>query len=150
MEFDPHTASRELFLRNIRVLQERLETERNTVKDTERELVWWQQGLTLFGGEPDNPSVDQDEVEPSTLRQAILALMFQNSPNRVWRPAEVISGLRERDWLPDAKSASQMVRNRLAAMVEKGELVRHEPGGYYQLAADIRNTGLHPMTVHTR
>jgi hypothetical protein len=77
-----------------------------------------------------------------TIRQAIALVMNDSPSERLWRPAEVIEAIGRRGWLPSAKSATQMIRNRMLSMLERGELVKRDPGGYYQLAPEIRNTGL--------
>jgi transposase-like protein len=77
------------------------------------------------------------------LRQAI-AMAYMKAPlDTTWRPAELIDELDRLGWLPSARSASQMVRNRIRSMVERGEL-RQEKDGRYRLDPAIRNTGLMP------
>ncbi len=140
--------------------------ELETVKDHRRALKardhqlarhqsWLEQGIeyadsrTLagsHGGQPEkvvSPETifDASSSKP-TIRQAVVLVMIASPSERLWRPAEVINEIDHRGWLPKAKTARQMVRNRMLSMVEKGELVRREPGRYYQLASDIRAAGL--------
>jgi hypothetical protein len=116
-----------------------------------RRAAWLRQGIAYAEGGNADVSV-QEMVPPDavfadgrtkpTIRQAIVLAMKGSAPERVWRPAEVIEELGRLDWLPEAKTAHQMVRNRMLAMVERGELEKRDPGGYYRLADDdVRNTG---------
>jgi len=113
-----------------------------------RRANWLRQGIEYAEGEAQNGTVREaptpvadGRIRP-TIRQAIVLAMKAFQAERVWRPAEVIAELDARGWLPEAKSAHQMVRNRMLSMVERGELEKRDPGGYYKLADDIRNTGL--------
>lgn len=119
-----------------------------------RRQAWIEQGIEYMAGAEMDGRVTASihEVVPPaevfdaggrpTIRQAIVMTMKDSAPERIWKPAEVIEELDRRGWLPEAKTAHQMIRNRMLAMVESGELVKREPGGYYQLAEDVRNTGL--------
>jgi hypothetical protein len=122
----------------------------------QRRAEWLRQGLEFVegtGAEGDAGGHAQKKIFPPevifasgktrpTIRQAIVLSMKAFPPERIWRPAEVIEELGRRNWLPEAKTAHQMVRNRMLAMIERGELEKIEPGGYYKLVDDIRNTGL--------
>lgn len=145
MEFEPHNIPRSFYVGKIRELAKKLQDQRLEMQATEAELAWWERGLDLFGGGEGVRPHSRGKLRghpPATLRMAILQVMFEGGEQRVWRPAEVIVALQEQGWLPEARSAAQMVRNRLLAMAEKGEVEKHEPGGYYRLAAHVRNTGV--------
>lgn len=72
-----------------------------------------------------------------TLRQAI-AMVFLDSDKKRWKPSEVINALELRGWLPVARSADQMTRNRLHSMAAKQELLKDNAGNYC-LGPNIRN-----------
>jgi hypothetical protein len=119
-----------------------------------RRQAWIEQGIEYMsgGGTDGHVTASIREVVPPaevfddggrpTVRQAIVMAMKDSAPERIWKPAEMIEELDRRGWMPEAKTAHQMIRNRMLAMVESGELVKRDPGGYYQLAGDVRNTGL--------
>jgi hypothetical protein len=140
--------------------------ELEAVKDARRELKgrdnqlarrqsWLEQGIeyteTAAPAEPGNGTTrrtvppemifEETKTKP-TVRQAVALVMIASQPERLWRPAEVIEEIDRQGWLPRAKTAHQMVRNRMISMLDRGELVKRDPGGYYQLAPEIRNTGL--------
>jgi hypothetical protein len=134
-----------------------VKTERQRLKALDAELgrkqSWLEQGIEYVGGNDPPPAESIQELVPPevvfregrtkpTIRQAVVLAMKAQPPERLWKPADVIEDLEQRGWLPEAKSAHQMIRNRMLAMLERGELVRRDPGGFYQLAPDIRNTGL--------
>jgi hypothetical protein len=108
-------------------------------KDAElaREQMWWEEGLRIF------VAPESGEWTPSkrTLRERIVLVLLDGHRDRAWRPVEIIEALEERGWLPEAASASQMVRNRIHGMVDRGELIK-DALGLYSLAADIWNTRL--------
>lgn len=134
-----------------------VKTERQRLKALDAELgrkqSWLEQGIEYVGGDEPVPTESIQELVPPevlfedartkpTIRQAIILAMKAHPPERLWKPADVIDEMERRKWLPEAKTAHQMVRNRMLAMLERGELVRRDPGGFYQLAPDVRNTGL--------
>jgi hypothetical protein len=118
-----------------------LEVERQQLarKDAElaREQMWWEEGLRIF------VAPESGEWIPSTrtLRERIVLVLLDGHRDRAWRPVEIIEALEGRGWLPEAASASQMVRNRIHGMVDRGELVR-DALGHYSLATEIWNTHL--------
>ncbi|HEX4436099.1 MAG TPA: hypothetical protein VH061_04815 [Solirubrobacteraceae bacterium] len=135
-----------------------IELKRRELREQDQRLArradWLRQGLEYEDGPGGEGSVQEVVPPPAvfasgktrpTIRQAIVLAMLAFPPERVWRPAEVIEELDRRGWLPAAKSSHQMIRNRMLSMVERGELLKRDPGGFYKLADDIRNTGLMPV-----
>lgn len=74
---------------------------------------------------------DEMPVTPQspTLRQAIALVVVEAAPEAL-QPREIMNALESRSWLPSARSADQMVRNRLKSMVAAGELSRDDRGRY--------------------
>jgi hypothetical protein len=67
-----------------------------------------------------------------TLRQAIRLVVAEASVgSEALHPREIINALEGRSLLPTARSADQMVRNRLKSMLAANELNRDEQGRYW-------------------
>jgi hypothetical protein len=135
-QIDPRQISKETYEARIRqVAEERGDLARRD-DALAREQGWLEQGLAIFyGGEPSSV------VREPTLREAIIMTLKAGDREKAWTPSEIVEALQRRGRLPSARSAPQMVRNRLRSMVEKDELLK-EADGAYRLAQDIRTTGL--------
>jgi hypothetical protein len=135
-QVDPRCITKETYEARIRQLVEERGDLACRDEALAREQGWLEQGLAIFhGGEPSSV------VREPTLREAIVMAFKASSRQKAWAPSEVVEALQRRGRLPSARSAPQMVRNRMRSMVEKGELLRDDDGTY-RLAPDIRNTGL--------
>jgi hypothetical protein len=135
-QVDPRCITKETYEARIRQLVEERGDLARRDEALAREQGWLEQGLAIFhGGEPSSV------VREPTLREAIVMALKAGSREKAWAPSEVVEALQRRGRLPSARSAPQMVRNRMRSMVEKDELLK-EDDGTYRLAPDIRNTGL--------
>jgi hypothetical protein len=104
---------------------------------------------------PQNVSVTVQELVPPsevftssgarpTLRQAIVMVFRGGHRDQAWKPTQVIDALEQNGWLPEARSASQMVRNRMHSMVEREQLIRDALGNYSLPPAYWATGGLPP------
>jgi hypothetical protein len=133
---DPRRISRKQYEGKIEEIK--AERARLSLVDQEfaREQRWWEEGLRIFVGPLDDAS---SEAREPTLRERIVTLLWEGGQDRTWQTSEVIDGLAQRGWLPEAPSAPQMVRNRLQSMAQKRELQRDD-SGTYRLAVSIWET----------
>jgi hypothetical protein len=150
-ETDPTQISQGSYESKIREIHERRQCLAQEDASLAREQQWLEEGLALFARPASEPENVQEIIPPRvvfenrrtkpTLRQAIVLVFKDAPPERAWKPSEVIEALEQRGWMPEARSGSQMVRNRLGSMIENGDLVRDALGNY-SLDPAVRNTGL--------
>jgi hypothetical protein len=107
------------------------------------ELEWWESGRRFFGFD----GAEEDEDEPvedeqgagqqsfigngskkPTLREAIIRVMAEKA--KTWQTEEVLTTLRKRGWISNAKNADQHARSKMGAMARNGELKRIRRGHY--------------------
>jgi hypothetical protein len=122
--------TRDWLTERSKILSEELAQLRDVIASKERELAWCNQGLEFAPDAPASekpvaaiPNRDQDGEAPLALRPAILYVMRQE-PDRLWTTPEVIRRLNDVGRLPGAKSAKQMVRNRLVEAEKSGDLIK--------------------------
>jgi hypothetical protein len=165
--FDPAHLPRTVFDDRISELQQRVASLEDQLNHAQEQLDWWLKGLELFAAangaqdetlfEDAQVTVDPEsrivEMVPSTavlqspgmkprLRQAVLRAMLDrpsaNGRESRWPAADLIAELDARGWLPNGKSAENMVRHMLRDLVKRGQLVK--PGyGTYALAPKTRS-----------
>jgi hypothetical protein len=70
------------------------------------------------------------------LKQAILAVMADGSPDHEWSPTEIHAVLDSRGWAPETDSARSQISNRLRDLVKSGQLRKPAPGRYYLMRGD--------------
>jgi hypothetical protein len=133
----------EEFDRRIRELEERSAKLLDEHRAAEKELAWWREGKRLFlEGDPTTIFISHAATPPEngskpTLRSAIKLVMHE-MPTSEWRNEVLIDGLEKRGWLPNGKNALQTVRDRVADMAGKGELVRVARGTYRLPPDEVR------------
>lgn len=102
---------------------------RERIKLVEAELAWLKQGYQLFASGPHTLQQSASDPLKPVLRKAILQVMSQG-PKDVWRVPELIDALTERGWMPNGKSAKQIVRSRVSSMSRDGDIERVGYGAY--------------------
>ena len=134
--FDPRALPRSFYDKKIRELVARHVGLTAAAKEVKAEIDWWEAGRERFAADDEGPDqerlVEVDEVgpepEPENLRAKITFVTRQG--HGPMKPAAVIDALAERGWMPTAKTAPQMIRNRMLSMLDEGELERDEEGRY--------------------
>jgi hypothetical protein len=64
------------------------------------------------------------------LREAILLIMRENDPDKIWTRDTMLSQLRERQWDPGGRTPENQVGNRLGEMSKHGEVEQVGRGQY--------------------
>jgi hypothetical protein len=119
------------------------------------ELEWWESGKRFFGFDGDQegePEAQEKAPEPvsgqqqsfisngskPTLREAIMRVIGEQ-PKKTWQTEEVLTALRKRGWISDAKNADQHARSKMGEMHRKGDL-RRIRRGHYRLPPNLQRS----------
>ncbi|MGO9487920.1 MAG: hypothetical protein ACLQBB_02690, partial [Solirubrobacteraceae bacterium] len=130
--FDPRKLPRSFYDRKIKELRDEHRRLTEAANEVNEEIKWWVAGRDQFApgsegaGQPALDGLDVPEPpveEPPSLRAKIRFVVQQGDR---MKPAEVIEALRDRGWMPTAKTAPQMIRNRMLSMLDDDELVRDD------------------------
>ena len=125
-DFNPSTASPDEYRQRIQLL--------------EAELAWLKQGFKLFASSHHTLPQPSSGAQKPVLRKAILNVMGDGTKD-VWKVPELIDALTARGWMPNGKSAKQIVRSRVSSMNNDGELERVGYGAYKIPSSSSSETG---------
>lgn len=123
-----------------------VEAAEHQLESKRAELVWYEDGLRLFGDGERDPEVEpplpgfagdsanegrngSERASKPSLRNAILAIM-REQPTKSRKVESVIAELRRRDWLPGGENGEHHTRSMMAQMHRKGQLRRVDRGRY--------------------